>query len=252
MISVVVLTKDEERNIVACLEGARWADELLVLDSGSSDRTVELARSLGARVEFRPFTDYADQRNAALEMARGDWVFFLDADERITPKLREEIREAVLREGMAGWWVPRRNYIWGKWIRHAGWYPDYQLRLLRRGKARYDPRRKVHEIVILDGEAGYLQEPLVHYNYDTIAQFLEKQGRYLRYEAQILLEEGIRPKPYTYITQPLREFWRRYVSLQGYRDGWRGLLLSLLMAHYTFLAYLRLRELISGMRKTQG
>ena len=144
---------------------------------------------------------------------------------------------------MAGWWVPRRNYIWGRWIRHTGWYPDYQLRLLRRGFAHYDPAREVHEIVILDGPEAYLQNPLIHYNYRTVRQFLRKQNYYADYEAAILVEQGIRPRPHSFVLQPLREFHRRYVTLDGYKDGAHGLLLSLLMAYYTFVAYWRARRM---------
>jgi (heptosyl)LPS beta-1,4-glucosyltransferase len=170
-------------------------------------------------------------------------VFFVDADERATPELATEIRRAIQDEARSGWWVPRHNYIFGRVIRHAGWYPDYQLRLLRHGKARYDPTREVHEIVILDGEEGYLENPLIHYNYATLAQFVEKQDRYIDYEAKILFDQGARPRPHNFILQPLREFGRRYVSLAGYKDGFHGLLLSLLMAYYTLVMYLRLRRL---------
>ena len=135
----------------------------------------------------------------------------------------------------AGWWAPRHNYIVGRCIMHAGWYPDYQLRLLRRDRARYDPARKVHEVVILDGEEGYLQNVLIHYNYDTWGEFIEKQRHYLKFDARIQAEAGVRPRPWTYIMQPLREFRRRYVTLRGYRDGWHGLLLSILMAYTAFL-----------------
>lgn len=240
-LTVIVLTKNEERNIAACLDSVRWADRLMVLDSFSDDHTVDIAGAAGAAVYRRPFVNYPDQRNAALDLATTEWVFFVDADERATPELGAEIRQAIASD-RAGWWVPRRNIIWGKWIRHTGWYPDYQLRLLRRGRARYDPQREVHELVILDGPAGYLQNPLIHYNYQTVGQFLARQDRYSHFEADILFKQGIRPRPHNYILQPLREFTRRFIALEGYRDGGYGFLLSLLMAYYTFLTYVRLRQ----------
>ncbi|MEA3345311.1 MAG: glycosyltransferase family 2 protein [Chloroflexota bacterium] len=242
-LSVVILTKDEEHNISDCITSVQWADRVVVLDSESVDRTREIAREMGAKVYIRPFRDYADQRNAALEMVEGDWIFFVDADERATPELAAEVQEVIEDESRVGWWVPRHNYIFGRIIRHAGWYPDYQLRLLRRGYARYDPARPVHEVVMLDGEAGHLQNPLIHYNYHTLAEFRERQQRYTTYEAQALLEEGIRPRWRNFILQPLREFRLRYLTLQGYRDGAHGLLLSLLMAWYTFQRYRLLRSL---------
>jgi (heptosyl)LPS beta-1,4-glucosyltransferase len=239
-VSVVVLTRNEEDNIADCLDTVQWADETLVLDSLSDDATVEIARSKGAQVRERPFDNYALQRNAALEIASSEWVFFVDADERVTLELAQEIRQVVRRPDLDGWWVPRRNYIFGAWIRHAGWYPDYQLRLLRRAKARYDERREVHELVELDGEAGYLRNTLVHYNYSTVKEFRQKQDRYTDYEARMLLESGQRARPWNFLLQPLRQFFWRYVTLRGYRDGWRGLLLSLLMAYYELTRYWRL------------
>ena len=242
-LAVVVLTKNEEGNIRACLQSVGWADKLYVLDSLSTDRTVELARQAGAEVRQRPFANYPDQRNAALEMFAAEWIFFVDADERGTPELGAELRRVIIAGSTVGWWVPRHNYIWGRWIRHAGWYPDYQLRLLKRGFARYDPTREVHEVVILDGPEGHLQNPLIHYNYATVRQFLRRQDFYADYEASILVKQGLRPRLHNLVLQPLREFLRRYVSLQGYKDGGHGLLLSLLMAYYTFVAYWRARRI---------
>lgn len=241
----IVLTKNEERNIVACLESLRWADELVVLDSLSTDRTVRLAEEAGARVLTRPFDHYAAQRNAALEAVDAEWVFFVDADERATPALADEVREKIASAApqVAGYWVPRENHIVGRVMRGGGWHPDYQLRLLRRGRARYDPARPVHEVVLLDGEAGYLQHPLIHYNYDTWGEFHAKQRRYAELEALALYCQGVRPLPHRYVTQPWREFRRRYFALAGYRDGWHGLRLSLYMAWYTLVAYARLRSL---------
>ena len=242
-LTVVILTKNEEHNITACIESVRWADEVVVFDSFSQDRTVEIAQELGARVIQHPFRNYAEQRNAALEAVESRWVFFVDADERATPELAAEVRQVIEDETKAAWWVPRHNYIFGRLTRHAGWFPDYQLRLLKQGRAHYDPPRKVHEVVILDGQAGYLENVLIHYNYDNLSQFLERQGRYTDYEARILYEQGIRPRWRNFILQPLREFKRRYFSLQGWKDGFHGLLLSGLMAYYNFVTYVRLWRL---------
>lgn len=245
-ISIVVLTKNEERNIGLCLDTLQWADELLVLDSFSEDATVQIAQDRGAEVCQRSFVNYPLQRNAALRLAQKQWVFFVDADERVTPELAEEIRHVTSEGGFAGWWVPRMNYMFGKWIRHAGWYPDYQLRLLARDRAHYDERREVHELVELDGEAGHLESALIHYNYNMVQQFCSKQGRYTDYEAWMLLQDGQRARPHNFILQPLRQFRWRYWTLQGYKDGWRGLVLSVLMAYYEMVRYRKLWRLQGG------
>jgi hypothetical protein len=242
-VTIVILTKNEEHNIAACVESVGWADKVVVFDSFSQDRTVEIAQELGVRVIQHPFRNYSNQRNAALEAVESQWVFFVDADERATPELAAEVRQVVEDETKVGWWVPRHNFIFGRLTRHAGWFPDYQLRLLKRWRARYDPTREVHELVILNGQAGYLKNVLIHYNYDNLSQFLERQGRYTEYEAQILYDQGVRPKWRNFILQPLREFRRRYVSLQGWKDGFHGLLLSGLMAYYNFVMYVRLWRL---------
>ncbi|MBC7251525.1 MAG: glycosyltransferase family 2 protein [Anaerolineae bacterium] len=241
----IILTKNEEKNIADCIASLRWSDDIVVFDGYSDDRTVEIAREQGAQVIQHPFRGYGSQRNAALDAVEAEWVFFVDADERATPELGTEIRQVIEDTSYAGWWVPRHNYIFGAVVRHAGWYPDYQLRLLCRQKARYDPQREVHEIVLLDGQAGYLQHPLIHYNYDTVRHFLQKQRRYAQFDARILQEQGIRARPHKFITRPLDEFRRRYFALEGYKDGWRGLVLSVLMAYYQLLVYGQLRRLQS-------
>ena len=241
-ITVVILTLNEARHIRECIRAARRVSErILVLDSYSEDGTPDIAKEEGATVMARAFDTYPGQRNAALAAVTTPWTFFVDADERVTPDLAAEIHRVVEDESRVGWWVPRKNIIVGKWIRGGGWYPDYQLRLMRTDRARYDPTREVHEVVLLQGEAGYLQHPLVHYNYDTWTQFREKQRRYAAFEVRVLRQQGVRLKPYTFLTMPAREFWRRYVTLRGYQDGVHGLRLALYMAWYTFRVYRSLR-----------
>ena len=239
-VSAIVLTKNEAHNIVDCLATLAWADERIVLDSLSDDDTVALAEAAGASVYQRPFRDYADQRNAALELARHRWVFFVDADERCTPVLAAEIRQVTSERDEVGWWVPRYNFIFGHRMRATGWYPDYQLRLFRRDRGRYDPQRPVHELVILDGPVGHLVNPLIHYNYRTLAEFHARQQRYTDYDARALWAAGQRARPHHFVLQPLREFHRRFFTWQGYRDGRYGLLLSGLMAYYEYVKYRKL------------
>ena len=247
MLSVIVLTRNEEKNIRASLESVReFADEVLVLDSGSGDRTVEIARELGVRVEQRAFDNYPVQRNAAIDLARGDWIFFLDADERATKAFAVELCDQLaLADGrrvknepsQVGFWVPRKNIIFGKLIRYTGWSPDFQPRVLKKGFGQFDSTREVHELLVWNGNVGYCREPLIHYNYDTLAQFCAKQRAYTRFEAKVWFEEGKRARLRGFIRQPMREFFRRYILLKGWRDGAHGFLLSVLMGYYAFVRY---------------
>src|SRR5205807_6680977 len=210
------------------------ADERLVLvDSATVDATREIARLLGARVEERAFDNFAAQRNAALQLAKGDWVLFVDADERIPPALRDEVLRTIADPAdRRGFWIARHNHLMGRVVRHAGWFPDYQLRLLERCSAHFDPTRPVHELAIVDGAIGYLREPLAHFNYASLREFFAKQERYCPLDADRWLATYGRPRARALLGQPVREFWRRYITLEGYRDGALGLLLSALLAYY--------------------
>lgn len=242
-IAAVVLTKNEEFHIVDCLESLSWANELIVLDSFSTDQTAQLAVQAGASVHQNTFRDYADQRNTALTLVREAWVLFVDADERVSDSLAQEIRTSVAQSSTVGWWIPRHNYIFGHRMRGTGWYPDHQLRLFQPDKGQYDPNRHVHELVNLQGPAGYLTQPLIHYNYDSLRDFLTRQNRYSEYDAQILHNNGQRTRPRNFILQPLREFNRRFMQEAGYRDHIYGLWLSLLMAYFEFVKYRKLHAL---------
>ncbi|HRE29784.1 MAG TPA: glycosyltransferase family 2 protein [Anaerolineales bacterium] len=246
MLSAIVLTLNEERHLPECLASLSWADEVVVFDSGSTDATQQIATAAGARLVTRQFDHYAGQRDAALASVSSEWVLFVDADERIPVALRDEIR-SVLARPEAGWWIPRHNYLFGTLTRHTGWYPDYQLRLLRRMRAHYDPTRPVHELVLLDGPSGHLTQPMVHLNYETVGEFVRKQTYYAEYDADRLAMEGVRARPHHLLSQPLRHFWWRFVTLSGWRDGLHGLRLSLLMARFEFEKY---RLLLRRQRAT--
>ncbi|NBT94032.1 MAG: glycosyltransferase [Chloroflexi bacterium] len=226
-----ILTRNEARHIEACLTSVSWTHAQMVVDCGSTDATVDLARARGAIVLHRDWDGWAGQRTFAINEAfrRGyRWIFFVDADERVPPELSTEATRVVEASDAAhaagdttspvGFWVPRRNIIAGKWVRHAGWDPDYQLRLFRTDRGRYDPARPVHELVLLDGPAAHLEARLVHYNYDDWQHFWIKQQRYARIEATARVSRGHRVRPHNFILQPWREFWRRYVTLEGWRE----------------------------------
>lgn len=240
--TAIVLTLDEEHNIQECLDSLSWADYLVVFDSFSTDGTVDLARQAGAEVLQHPFQNYAQQRNAALDRVWANWIFFVDADERGTPQLGAEVRRVTAgdREEVA-WWVPRHNYIFGRLTLGAGWYPDYQMRLVQRSRARWE--RPVHEVAVVDGPEGYLENPLIHYNYDDLADFISRQEKYTDYDAGILFRQRVRPRFYTPYSQAVRQFWWRFMTLRGLRDGLHGLWLSLLLAYYEAVKYRRLARL---------
>jgi len=243
---IIILTYNEQSDILDCIDSARFADKVLVFDSYSTDDTVSLARSVLAEVIQHKFENYAAQRNAALEAARAqqcDWVFFLDADERISLDLAHEIRESITYPGFAGFQVPRHNFIFGKLTQGAGWYPDYQMRLLRAGAAQFASDQPVHEVVELQGRQGTLNHPLIHYNYRSFAQFIHKQRRYAKLDAQSAFGKAIRPRFRQYLSMPVRHFWWRFVTLRGYSDGLHGLRMSLLMAIYELYRLLLLRQL---------
>jgi glycosyltransferase involved in cell wall biosynthesis len=243
-LSAVVIARDEERMLGGCLASLSFADERLVLvDARTADRTREIARLAGARVEERAFDTFSGQRDAALSLAECEWVLFVDADERVTSALRDEVVTAVSTAGAVNaFWIPRHNYLMGRIVKHAGWFPDYQLRLLRRGAVHFDPLRPVHELALVDGPLGYLAEPFVHFNYATLGEFVRKQERYCGLEADRWLAAFGRPRARAVVGQPLREFWSRYVTLRGYREGALGLVLSVMLAYYAGKAMLIARR----------
>ena len=260
-----ILTRNEARHIEACLNSVSWTHAQMVVDCGSTDATVDLARARGAIVLHRDWDGWAGQRTFAINEAfrRGyRWIFFVDADERVPPELSTEATRVVEASDAAhaagdttapvGFWVPRRNIIAGKWVRHAGWDPDYQLRLFRTDRGRYDPARPVHELVLLDGPDAHLEARLVHYNYDDWQHFWIKQQRYARIEAAARVSRGHRVRPHNFILQPWREFWRRYVTLEGWRAGTHGVILAILLAIAEFqtlrLAWASEASAIQGRR----
>ncbi|MGI5835285.1 MAG: glycosyltransferase family 2 protein [Chloroflexota bacterium] len=246
-----VIARDAEATIARCLNSLLWTDSLLVvLDDRTIDSTGSIASSLGAKVESRTFVDFARQRNTALDLIEDEWVLFVDADEVVTPELAAEVRAVTTASNRieVGYWIPRRNIIFGRWIRNAGWSPDYQLRLLKKSRARYREDRIVHELVDLQGEAGYLDNPFIHYNYATFSEFLDRQRRYASFEAANRYRRGLRARPHNYLLQPWREFWRRYIQLKGYKEGFIGLLLSATLAYYEFKTYVELSSISTADR----
>lgn len=242
-LSVFIIALNQEANIGECLASASFADDIVVVDTGSTDGTVEVARTYTARVINAPWQGFGPTKNYALDQATGDWVFSLDTDERVPMALQDEIQAVVKADGpLAGYRVPRRNYFCGRWIRHLGWYPDYTLRLFRRGQGRFRDR-EVHEEVVVDGPVGHLQTPLEHYSYRSVSEYVARMDRYARLAAVELVKRGRRPRAGELLYRPFFSFLHLYVWRRGFLEGATGYTLAVLMSMYKFLKYYYLREL---------
>jgi glycosyltransferase involved in cell wall biosynthesis len=243
-LSVTIITRDAAATLADALASVAWADEIVVVDAGSRDETVALARQYTDRVATREWRGYGDQKNYAAGLARHDWILSIDADERVTPELAAEIR-ALFAAGdppCRGYRVPRVSWYLGRWIRGTDWYPDYQLRLYDRRAGRWNARR-VHESVVVDGPVGTLRAELEHRPYRDIADHLETMQRYAALAAEEMLAEGRRAGAVALACLPAAAFVRNYVLRRGFALGVPGLIVSGLNAYYVFLKLARLWEL---------
>lgn len=239
-VTATVITLNEAAHIQACLATLSWADEVIVVDSGSTDGTAELARAAGASVIVRDWPGYAAQKDFAASQARHDWIVSVDADERITPELAAEIRTVVAQPGdKVGFRVPRITFHLGRWIRTTDWYPDYQLRVYDRRHASW-AKRRVHESVTPRGPIGQLTCNLQHYAYRDLAHHHETMQRYTTLAAQQMYEEGRRGSALALLLHPAAAFLRNYVLKRGFMDGAPGLIISAMNAHYVFLKFAKL------------
>ena len=240
-VSAILITKNEIQNLPACLDGLSWCIEIIVVDSGSTDGSVALARHLGARVESRPdWVGFGPQKNRALDLAQGDWVFSIDADERVTPALAEEIQSAVQRaDAPDAFSIPRLSSYCGQYMRHGGWYPDRVVRLFRRGRARFSDDI-VHESLQVQGRVGQLHNDLIHISYRSLDDVLEKMNRYSSAGAEKLATRGRRASLATALGKSLWAFIRTYLIRRGFLDGRLGFVLACGIAHETWYRYLKL------------
>ena len=247
-LSVVIIAQEEEDHIVACLESAACAAEVVVVDGGSNDRTVELAKKMGAVVVERPFDGFIEQKNAAIDAASFDWVLSLDADERLSPELVASV-VALFANGseppLAGYYMPRISFHLGRWIRHGGWYPDRKLRLIDRRRGRWGGR-KVHEKIVLEGETGLLGGDIQHYPYRDMQHHLTKMDSYTTMASEILFEEGRSLPLVRMVVQPPLQFLKAYFLRGGILDGRAGFILAVLHARYEFLRYSKLVRLYAA------
>ena len=245
-LSVIVITKNEAAHIAACLESVAFADQIVVLDSGSTDDTPELARRAGAQVHHTAdWPGFGPQKNRALDLADGDWVLSLDADERVPPELADEIRRVVAAPARDGYEIARLSDFCGSPIRHSGWWPDYVLRLFRRGAARFSDDA-VHERVVLNGEAGRLRGHLRHYPYADLETLVAKINRYSTDAAAMMYRRGKRAGALAAVGHGFWTFVRIYLIRRGFLDGRRGLVLAGAAAAGSFFRYAKLMLLSQG------
>jgi glycosyltransferase involved in cell wall biosynthesis len=242
-LTVTVITRNEAHNIAAAIQSVSWADEIVVVDSRSSDDTAAIARGAGARVDVRDWPGFAAQKNHAASLASHDWILSLDADERVSPELAAEVRQ-LLQSGprASGYRIPRVTWYLGRWIRTTDWYPDYQLRLYDRRAGRWNARL-VHESVGIDGTPGVLRHELQHFAYRDIAHHLATIDRYTTLASQQAYAEGRRAGAWSALVHSRLAFARNWILKRGFLDGSTGLIVSMLNSHYVFLKYAKLWEL---------
>ena len=248
-ISVCIITYNEEHNIRDCLKSIKWTDEIVVVDSFSQDKTVEICRHYTDRIYQRAWPGHIEQKNFALELAKNDWILSLDADERLSPLLAEEIKKELEMPDKAadGYYFPRRSYYLGRWINHGGWYPDYKLRLFRKRSGRWGGKNP-HDKILLKGSARYLKEDLWHYVYRDLSHQLKTVDSFSRITAEIMEKEG----KYFYLSgllfRPPMKFIETYMIKRGLMDGMPGFIIAIVSSFYVFLKYAKLWEKRQGHR----
>jgi glycosyltransferase involved in cell wall biosynthesis len=242
-VTAIVITKNEAASIADALTSVAWADEVIVVDAESTDDTAAIARTFTERVIVRPWNGYIEQKNHAAALATHDWIFSLDADERVTTPLRDEIRSVLgTQPQAAGFRMPRVSFYFGRWIRTTDMYPDYQLRLYDRRRARWDGMY-VHESVRADGPVEYLTIELQHYPYRDLSEHLLRMDRYTTLAARQMHAQGNRASFLQLVIHPKMAFLRNYILKGGFRDGTAGLVISLVNSFYVFLKLAKLWEL---------
>lgn len=276
MFSILILTKNEEANLPSCLASVKWCDDIVVLDSFSTDRTVDLARAAGVRVEQRVFDDFAGQRNHALDRIRfkHSWVFHLDADEHFTDALRVECEQVIAADQHSGFMVPSKLMFMGRWLKHAGCYPTYQMRLLKLGELRFVQHGHGQREAEAKRGLGTLREPYLHFNFAKgVADWLERHNRYSTHEAQLALTElqasqfmtgdlfasdriqrrrALKRLSFRLPFRPLLRFLYVYLFRLGFFDGMPGYHYCRLLAIYDYLTALKVRELKAVQRLNAG
>jgi glycosyltransferase involved in cell wall biosynthesis len=243
-VSACIITLNEEANIEECLRSVSWVDEIVVIDSESTDRTVEICERFGARVERRPFPGHIEQKNHAVRSASNPWVLCIDADERLSPALSEEIQRELgaCGDDVDGWYMPRHTFYLGRWIDHGGWYPDYKLRLFRKDKGEWGGTNP-HDRVVLAGKTKILQHDLLHFTYRDLAHHVRTINSFTTIMAQERHRRGRAFALPLLVLKPFFKFLKMYVWQRGFLDGLPGFVIAVSGAYYVFLTDAKLWEL---------
>ena len=244
-LSVCVVTYNEEGNIRDCLKSVAWADQIVVVDSFSSDKTTEICREFTDEVVQREWKGQIDQKNFALSRAKHDWVLLIDADERLSPGLIEEIKEELSKKNFEydGFYFPRHVYYLGRWINHGEWYPDYKLRLFRRAKGRIGGVEPHDKVELTGKQVKYLKGDLWHFTYKNISAQMETLNRFSSISAQEMAKQGNAFQPFQILSRPIIRFITGYIIRNGFRDGMPGFIIAVASSFYVFLKYFKLWEL---------
>lgn len=240
-ISGIIIVKNEEKNIGRCLASIQGlVDEIVVVDTGSTDKTPEIAGRYTNKIFFQKWRDdFAEHKNYAISQSGGGWILSLDADEEISAELNTEIKNFFAsgkEKKYAGMWIPRKNIVFGKWLKHGESWPDYQLKFFRRGSYF---QRAVHEVVIVDGLCGFFTRPIVHHSHNDIKSFIQKSRNYADIEARVLGREQKKASLKKIFVYPVAKFLKVYIFKKGFLDGWQGLIYAGLLAYYSFLKRLK-------------
>jgi glycosyltransferase involved in cell wall biosynthesis len=241
-ISVIVITKNEEHDIGRCLESLAWAGEIILVDSGSTDDTVRIAKRLGAKVYYKKWAGYAEQKNFAISKTKGKWILCVDADETIPGPLKEELLSLTSSNpDKNGYYIPRENYFYGKLMKHGGLYPDGQVRIFRKGKGHFPPIL-LHETLKIEGETGWLKNPMKHFTKNTIKEHIEAANKYTGLETEQRLICNYAPTGYSVILKPFFRFIRYYFFKGGLLDGFNGLVYHVITAFMMFVSEIKILE----------
>lgn len=241
-VSAVVITKNEEKNIGRCLESLKWADEIVLVDSGSTDDTVKIAKKYKAKVYHKAWAGYAEQKNFAISKTRGKWVLCVDADEEIPAALKGEIIALTASNpDKDGYYIPRENYFYSKLMKHGGLYPDGQVRIFRKGRGHF-PAILLHETLEIDGVTGWLKNPMKHFTKNTIAEHVAAANVYTGLETEQRLKSNYAPTGYSVLIKPVFRFFRYYFFKGGLLDGFNGLVYHVITAFMMFVSEIKIFE----------